>query len=412
MRIGFDVRMMQTKGTSATRGIGRYTTDLLEGLLAFYPEDRLVLLAMAGRPVPHGWAERCEVVEVGGEALHEAERPWHLHKVPKVRSMPFFVDRWQEGVVAGHRRAFERAVNGAGLDVMYFSTALDVAVYPEGDLRPPVVATFLDAIPLVHREEYYDAWPPLLRRMYDRQLANLKVMAALIAISETSRQDAIRFAGLSPDRVRVVYPAVAPAFAAPVEAARKAEARSKLGLDAPYVLFCSAPDPHKNAPRVVAAFAKARKGLPTGAKLAFIAPSEFRPMLTEEAASVGLEPEALVVTGRITDEEVVALFQDALCLVSPSLIEGFGLPAAQALAAGTPAIATDHGSLAEVVGEAGLRVDPKDVDAIARAMVQATDAETRATLVARGHARAPLFSPEGQARGVRAIFEEVALATR
>lgn len=406
MRIGLDVRALQTQDGSSTRGIGRYITDLLEGLLAFSSSDQIVLLALQGRPLPKGWSERCEIVGVEGLIYSEMPKPWYM-KLPKLRSNQALLGRLHWQAVASQRSGFEAAVNRARLDVLHLPTAVDVGSYVEGDFEPPIVATFLDAIPLVHREMYYDVWGRFAQRHYDRQLADLKKAACVVAISEASRQDAIRYTQLPPERVRVVYPSIPPVYDVPVDTRT---VRERYGLTGAFVLFCSIPDLHKNPERVVKAFAAVRADLPQGTRLAFVSPLEapYEERLRTAALECGLNEAAYTITGRIPEDDLVALFQSASCLASPSLIEGFGLPAAQALAAGTPPIVSCRGSQPEIVGDAGLVVDPESVNEIGHAMVRLlNDAELREDLVRKGRERARLFLPERQAREIRAIYAGV-----
>lgn len=406
MRIGLDVRALQTSGGSATRGIGRYVVELVEGLDSKPSGLRLVLLALAGRPLPNAWHSRFEVVPVYGAVFHEMPKPWYM-KLPKIRSSQALLGRLHGRAVASQRAGFEKAVNGAGLDVLHLPTAVDVGSYVAGDFDPPVVATFLDAIPLVHREAYYDTWGRFLRRYYDRQLLELGRAAKVLAISEASRQDALRYAHLDPAHVRVVYPTISPTYGIPADAA---DVRQRLKIPGPFVLFCSVPDPHKNPARAAAAFAAVRKDLPRGTQLVFVSPLEepYESTLRRAARQCGLE-DAYMITGRLSEEDLVALFQSASCLLSPSLIEGFGLPAAQALLSGTPPIVSNRGSQPEVVGDAGIVVDPYDIDDIGRALVRVmNDPSYRRELSAKGRERAKLFAPERQSGELRSVYREVA----
>lgn len=406
MRIGIDVRALQTQGGSATRGIGRYVTDLVEGLLTF-SEEKIVLLSLEGRDVPRDWGKRCEVVPVEGLIYHEMPKPLYM-KIPKVRSSQALLGRLHDRAVASQRVGLQKAVGRAKLHVLHLPNAVDVGSYPEGDWDVPTVMTFLDAIPLVHRELYYDVWGRFLQRFYDRQLANLQKAACVVAISEASRQDAIRFGRVAPEKVRVVYPSIAPAFFEPPSTTRVDEVKGRFGIDRPYVLFCSVPDPHKNPDRVVEGFARANV---EGTQLVFVSPREEPHLghLQRLGVQHNLEENRLIVTGRVSDSDLVALFQGASVLASPSLVEGFGLPAAQSLAVGTPTIVSSRGSQPEVVGDAGLVVDPEDSVAISDAIRSLiTNAPLRESLIAKGREQAKRFAPERQAGELMQIYHEVA----
>ncbi|MBC8100385.1 MAG: glycosyltransferase family 4 protein, partial [Armatimonadetes bacterium] len=115
------------------------------------------------------------------------------------------------------------------------------------------------------------------------------------------------------------------------------------------------------------------------------------------------------LTGYMDDGDKAALYGGALALVFPSLYEGFGFPVLEAMRCGIPVIASNTSSLPELVGDAGLLVDPLDVDAIAAAMRRlAADVALRAELVARGAAQASRFTWEAAAEGALAALEAAA----
>jgi glycosyltransferase involved in cell wall biosynthesis len=115
--------------------------------------------------------------------------------------------------------------------------------------------------------------------------------------------------------------------------------------------------------------------------------------------------------GYVEDEDLPLLYGGARVFLYPSLHEGFGLPPLEAMACGTPVIAGRSGSLPEVLGDGALWVDPYDVDAIADGMTRLlTDEALRAELVARGFARARLFSWRTTAATTLGVYEEAASA--
>lgn len=416
MRLGLDARALNSPGPSSTRGIGRYIIDLIEGLLEHSPEDRLVLFVMAKRPMPFNWSDRCEIVTVDGPIEYERHIPpgifpWYMN-VPSLRARArrnqFLGEFYGNGLVRKQRAAFEKAVNGAKLDVLHFPTVLDVNSYPEGKFDVPIVATFHDAIPLVYREDYYDTWDRFYRRAFDRRLQLLKTYEKVVAISSASKRDAIQYAQVDPDRIEVVFNSVSARYSIPIESST---ARKRYDIPGPFVLFCSPPNPHKNPLRVIEAFAKVFPKLKPDTKLVFISPLDEpdASQLRDFVRLNGLTASNFVITGRIPEEDVIALFQAADCLASPSLLEGFGLPAAQALTAGTPVIVSDRGSQPEVVGAAGLIVDPESVDAISDAILSLmTDKALSLEKIQAGLEQAKLFTFEHQARALRRIYSEVA----
>ena len=110
--------------------------------------------------------------------------------------------------------------------------------------------------------------------------------------------------------------------------------------------------------------------------------------------------------GRVSDEELAALYRGARCLVYPSLYEGFGLPVLEAMACGTPVVTSRGGATEEVAGDAAVLVDPLDVDAIAAGITEALARGEE--LRAKGLERAKAFSWDRVARETLAVYEGVA----
>ena len=132
-----------------------------------------------------------------------------------------------------------------------------------------------------------------------------------------------------------------------------------------YFLYLGRIDPYKNVQRLLTALAQ----LPSDVQLWFSGPADrrYQPALTTQIAELGLT-EQVKFLGYVPYAELPALINQAIGLVFPSLWEGFGLPVLEAMACGTPVIASNLSALPEVVGDAGLLVDPYDAAAIAAAM--------------------------------------------
>ena len=112
--------------------------------------------------------------------------------------------------------------------------------------------------------------------------------------------------------------------------------------------------------------------------------------------------------GFVEDEHLPILYGAAQALVTASLYEGFGLPLLEAMACGTPVITSNLSSLPEVVGDAGIQVDPADVAAIEEAIARVvSDSELRADLILRGYQRAKSFTWERSARQLKAVYDRL-----
>lgn len=241
-------------------------------------------------------------------------------------------------------------------------------------LRARLVVTIPDLTPLHFPrrgfERLYLRWVlgPVLRRA-----------RAVLVYSRHTADDAVGQLGIRPERITVTGLGVEPAMARPTSMLARESLRSRLGLGDPYVLCVANPKPHKNVGVLLEAWRKARPQ----ADLALVCARA--PWLDE--ALLGLD--RVVRLDHVPEEDLPTLYQAARLLVIPSLYEGFGLPAAEAMAAGTPVVAARAASLPEVVGEDGWLFDPQDPADLAWALASLLgDEERREDLSRRGRERA------------------------
>jgi alpha-1,3-rhamnosyl/mannosyltransferase len=257
----------------------------------------------------------------------------------------------------------------------------------------PLVATIHDTIPLQDSGFLPSPWGRLMYNIALR-LALLR-SRYLIADSSAAREDLMRRMGVSPERVRVVYPGV--------EAVVQQVGQPPPGKT-PYLLYVGTNKPHKNLVRLVQAYAQAK--LEHHLIIAGNEDPRF-PQVRREVERLGLEGRVRFL-GQVGEAELKRLYQEASLFVFPSLAEGFGLPVLEAMAAGLPVVSSRAPALPEVVGEAALLVDPLDVGQMAEAIRRAaTDPALAQDLACRGRERATLFSWEETARGCLRIYREL-----
>ncbi|MCZ7540676.1 MAG: glycosyltransferase family 4 protein [Anaerolineae bacterium] len=184
--------------------------------------------------------------------------------------------------------------------------------------------------------------------------------------------------------------------------------RARWGLPAQYLLFVGTFEPRKNIPTLLHAYDRLRRDLPGAPPLVL---AGRRGWLyddihrTAEALALG---DHLIWVENPPRDDLPALYSGAAALALPSHYEGFGLTALEAMACGTPPVVSDRSSLPEVVGEAGLRVNPDDADSIADALRRLlTDSALRDTLRDAGLARAATFTWRRTAEIVREVYARV-----
>ncbi|MBL8164728.1 MAG: glycosyltransferase family 4 protein, partial [Anaerolineae bacterium] len=246
-----------------------------------------------------------------------------------------------------------------------------------------------------------DAHPPRQRLYLDLTTRTSAARASVIlADSRATADDLTRFYGTDPVKIRVVYPGVDAPIIGDVEGVRR-----KYGLPARYFLFIGTLQPRKNIARIVQAYTQWRAAHPGDATGLVLAGGKG--WLYDPAWAEGVP--GVQITGYIDESDKGALLAGALALVFPSLYEGFGFPAVEAMHCGAPVIASRTSSLPELVGDAGLLVDPLSVDEIAAAMTRISDdAVLRASLILRGRAAAARFTWDAAGRAALDALESAA----
>jgi glycosyltransferase involved in cell wall biosynthesis len=234
--------------------------------------------------------------------------------------------------------------------------------------------------------------------------------AAIIAVSEVTRQHVMQYLGVPPERVVTVYSGVDDVFRRPLDPTRLAEIRRKYSLPERFVLYAGAIYPPKNFTRLIRAYARVgpERGVPlvvAGGENRFLSERELQ------------EPEALGISawvrrpGWVEQEELAGVYAMADALLLPSLFESCGLPVLEAMAAGTPVVTADRYGTKELAEGAAVLVDPESVDAIADGIRRVLDDHAlRARLTEAGRERSRAFQWSRCARETLRVLEQAAPA--
>jgi glycosyltransferase involved in cell wall biosynthesis len=235
---------------------------------------------------------------------------------------------------------------------------------------------------------------------------------AIIAVSECTKRDAIRLYNIPPEKITVIYEAADPALHSETDANRIAQVRARYAHNQPFLLFVGVIEPRKNVIALVDALRVLRaRGYPQRLLIAGRKGWLYQPTF-DHVERAGME-DAVTFLDFVPDDDLRALFAACDAFVFPSLYEGFGLPPLEAMAAGAPVVCANTASLPEVVGDAALLVNPRDVGELANAIERViTDRALRDELRARGLARAARFSWERAARETLAVYAQVARGRR
>jgi len=366
MRVAVNASILGERPT----GLGVYTLNLVRELDAL--REDLIVYTSAPAALPLG---RRRIHAVPASVRPERHMLGHALRMA-----------WIQTVLRAHLRR-HRA------DVL-------LNTVPEGLLAPavPQVTVVHDLLPLRYPEEYP-------RQQYYFRLLVPRVLAAsrlVIADSESTRRDLLQAYALAPERIRVVPAGYDERVFHPAEAATTA----RRGDEIPYLLYVGNLLPHKNILRLLDAFTLVARR----ARCRLIIRGEgHRGFVRELLERLGTHEyrDHVELQSYASSAQLGALYRGARLLVLPSLSEGFGLTALEAMACGTPVVASNSSSIPEVVGDAALLVDATDAVELADAMYKLLTSDAlHEELSRRGLERARLFPWRRTARAVSAALDD------
>jgi glycosyltransferase involved in cell wall biosynthesis len=359
VRIIYDLRIL----TGRMHGMARYGLELLAAMLREDPE--LAVGVLVRRP------EDAKALPEDRRVLAMA---WNL--------APY-----------GLRSQFRLPALLRGLDHQVYHCPFYA---PPRRHRGPMVVTIHD---LIHLE--FPADHGLRHRLFYRWVVGpaARRAGAVLTVSRHSKEDIVRRLGVDPERVVVTPNGVDPAFR-PLEPEARREAPAGLGLPPRYILGVGNPRPHKNLSALVEAWRLLRRQDPAAPALVLVG--------LERPGQAGAGADEAVVRPHLEDAELARAYAGAAAVCIPSAYEGFGLPALEALACGAPLVASNAASLPEVVGEAGLLVEPR-ARPLARALERVlAEPELRRRLRAAGPRQAARFTWAAAARRTLEVYRRVA----
>jgi len=230
----------------------------------------------------------------------------------------------------------------------------------------------------------------------------------IITEPNSAKKDNRRSFGIEPGKIEVIPGGVNESFL-PMQSREKLEyVRQKYELPNRFILYVGSFLPHKNLPALLRAYKRLSSSLREEFKLVFAGNKDWNfPNIYTLVSELSLQDQVIFL-GHVPKEDLPTIYSLAYLFVFPSLYEGFGLPALEAMACGVPVVASNSSSIPEVVGEAGILVDPREEDELSQALEQVlTNPELHSQLVEKGLARASLFTWKESARRTLAVYEKV-----
>ena len=367
-------------------GVGRYTRSLVQALIHTAPDDSYTLLYAGAAPAIPLSAGVDEESRRDGGAVTLRRLPvperlltvlWHRWRVP------LWADLCSPGSAVFYSPNFvlPPLLHAKGVVTVH---DLSFLRYPETH-DPGLVAFLTAAVPRA-----------------------VRAAALVLADSEHTREDTIALLGVPAEKTAVLLSAADPIFRPVDDPAVLRAMRRRRGLDRPYILSVGTVQPRKNLPRLIAAVRLLRER--TGEDIVLVHAGRRGWLYAEVQRAV--QDHAMADSFRLIEDaddgELRLLYAGAVALAYPSLYEGFGLPCVEAMACRCPVVASAVSSVPEVVGDAGLLVEPTDVEAIAEALSRCLgDTELRATLIERGTAQAARFTWERSAAKLHRLLHAV-----
>ncbi|MBN1893627.1 glycosyltransferase family 4 protein [bacterium] len=367
------------------RGIGRYAEALIPRLERLDPDLGIgILLNKRNTPPDAGVVPgRAEIV---------------FHPVPGILCL------YEEMIDT--LLYVPRTLKQSGGRMFHFLTHMDAAPVPAGSIS---ILTVHDMIPAVLKHRYASGWNPLYRAYLSLMNRAIRRADRIITISESSKQDIIRYAGIPESRIRVIPLGVDCSFKPVRDAGVLKAIQVRYKLPARFFFYTGGIETRKNVPGLIIAFQKMLKSAIKDCHLVIggnVEDERGYPALLELVRSSRLE-DRICFTGYIENADLPAVYSLAEAFVYPSLYEGFGFPPLEAMACGAPVICSDRSAIPEIVGEAGLLADPENPEQLAQLMAGIWgDAALRSRLMEAGLKRARLFDWDRTARATLDVYHE------
>lgn len=392
MNIAIDVQPMYSR--SRNRGIGRFAESLLKSLflldevnnyylINYYGESDAVKRTAAGKNVR--------------ELNYYKESAPYLVEVENSDSRQFFFQKTNE-IICKY-----------DIDVFHILSPLDQYKVYESNFfsRTKLITTLYDLIPLIFPDLYLKDLNGAINYAHD--LEQYVMSDYVVSDSNSAKLDAVKCIGLDEERCAAIYAGVSSDFVCDSnDESNEIELMHRYGIHLPYIICVGGDDFRKNLSRLVEVFCQLPSELSKKYQLVIVCNmSESSRKSLEGIAEKYSCNQQVVITGYVSDEDMIYLLGHAKLAVFPSMYEGFGLPVVEAWQSGVPVLTSNNSSLGEIAGEAAILVDPYSADSIMDGLVYALTEADLQEYVQKGNEAVKKYTWPKVAERLLAVYRHV-----
>jgi len=382
MRIGIDISTVLNHGQDI--GAGRYIINLVRNLLKI---DKKNIYILTGRYVTDKYLEIINGIK---STCTDNKIEFKLYKTTQKK-----LNLW-------NRLRFPP------IELMGFKADLlhcpDYLIPPT--LNKIIILTIHD-LAFIRFPQFNFDW--FIKKYTKEVERNARLAKIIVADSKSTKDDIIKFFKIDPAKVKVVYLASDSRFKKLANQEKDKEVLKKYGIDKKYILSVGTIEPRKNYSTLIKAFNYIKHNNNNfNCKLVIVGRTGWKSEATYRERELSLYKDDILFIGRVSDKELIQIYNQAEIFVYPSLFEGFGLPPVEAMGCGLPVIASDSSSLKEVVGNAGILIPPDDFKEISK-QISYTLKNEKITeeLKEKSLKQAKKFSWEKTARKTLKIYKEI-----
>jgi glycosyltransferase involved in cell wall biosynthesis len=404
LRIVLDLQGAQA--SNRCRGIGRYTLDLAKAI-ALNACDHEVLIALNG-----SFADTIEPIRGAFDSILPQTQILAWQAIRSTAAIGQS-NHWKRQTGLLIREAFLSSLNPDVVHVFSMFEGLnDDALSSVGvfDSRISTSVTLHDLIPLIYRSSYLSNNSDI-EDWYEKKLNYLRRADIWLSNSASTRQESIDYLSLPDHRVFNVSAAVSEIFR-PVDCGKQEAHKllTKFGISRPFIMYTSGIDPRKNIEGLISGYSLLPNNVKSNYQLVLVCDVEKsqQSTLLKKAKRCGLDKNDIVLTGFVSDDDLVALYNLCELFVFPSFHEGFGLPVLEAMSCGAPVIGSDCSSIPEVIGRKDALFDPyRHADIASKIHQVVSNRQFRESLKTHGLEQCKLFDWNNSAQIAIAAFENL-----